>query len=162
MEYLMFDFSKINMKPRYSKDFPEPATDEMIAELEQHCKHPLPEEYKFFLKNYNGGYPEVCYFTVVDEFGLPTEAKIREFFTLDSDKQSPTNIWWYIERASNFLGPNALPFADEGDFKIYYIKWVNDVPQIWFAYIDFDEPEHYCVAESFNELLKSLYQISKV
>jgi hypothetical protein len=56
------------------------------------------------------------------------------------------------------MGPNTLPFADDGVQQFFYMKWVNDIPQVWFlAYLDLDEPETYLVVDSFDELLGALY-----
>lgn len=56
------------------------------------------------------------------------------------------------------MGPNTLPFADDGVEQIYYMKWVNNVPQVWFLeYLDLEEPETSLVMNSFDELLESLY-----
>ena len=155
----MFDFSKIKMKPSYTTGFKPPATDAQIAELEQHCGHALPENYKTILKNYNGGHPETRCFHVIDpETGVAGEMEIYKFFYLDSHKEIPANIWWRIENYTEFMGKNTLPFADDGVQQIYYMKWVNDVPQVWFlAYLDLEEPETYMVMNSFDELLDDLY-----
>lgn len=62
------------MKPSSTTGFKAMATDAQIAEIEQHCRHLLPENYKTIIKNYNGGFPEVKYFDVIDlETGVPLE-----------------------------------------------------------------------------------------
>lgn len=155
----MFDFSKIKMEPSYTTGFKPAATDAQIAELEKHCGHVLPENYKTILKNYNGGHPEARYFDVIDEeIGIPLEWKIYKFYYLDDNKKIPANIWWVIENYTEIMGPNTLPFADDGLQQVYYMKWVNNVPQVWFlAYLDLEKPETYFVMNSFDELLVSLY-----
>ncbi len=157
----MFDFSKIGMKPTYGEDFFPSATEEQIKELEDYCGHTLPENYKTILKKYNGGQPEAKYFDVIDEeFGVPCEWKLYDFYILNNNKESSSNVWWIVEQYPEFLGPNTLPFADDGLQQFYYLKWVDDVPQVWFlAYLDRDYPETYLVMESFDKLLESLYAV---
>ena len=157
----MFDFSKIEMIPSYGTDFEPAATDAQIEELEQHCGHTLPKNYKTILKNYNGGQPKAKYFNVMnEELGIPGEWKLYNFYFLNENKTSPANIWWLIENYIEYMGPNTLPFADDGDDQVFYIKWINNVPQVWFlAYLDLEEPETYLVVDSFDKLLGALYAI---
>lgn len=156
----MFDFNKIKMMPRSSKGFKIPATDEQISELEIYCGHKLPENYKNILKNFNGGSPQASFFDVVDrETGIQLEKELAEFYFLDDNKSMPDNIWWVIKTYGKLLGPDILPFADDGLQQVYYLKWKNNVPQIWFlSYLDLDEPEAYLMKNSFDDLLESLYE----
>lgn len=154
----MFNFDKLKMQPRSSKYKP-PATDEQIAELEEYCGHTLPENYKTILRNYNWALPGAILFTSVDEeTGVPLEYELSIFYYLDGEKGSPENIWYIIKRFSAFIGPNTIPFADDGIKQVYYLKWKNNVPQVWYlSYLDLDEPETHLVKDSFDELLEELY-----
>lgn len=155
----MFDFSKINIQPRFSKYKPA-ATEDQIAEIEKYCSHKLPDNYKKILKNYNGSIPGATYFDAIDnETGIHLERELAIFYCLDENKESSENIWYAITKYSRFIGPNTLPFADDGNRQIYYIKWENDIPQVWYlSYLDLDEPETYLVNDSFDDLLESLYE----
>jgi hypothetical protein len=155
----MFDFSKIRMIPRNTTGFKIAATDDQIIELEQHCGHTLPNNYKTILKLFNGGTPEAKYFNVIDpSTDLPGEWELNRFYYLDNNKEMPSNIWWIIERYSQFIGPGTLPFACDDSQQIYYIKWVNDEPQVWFlAYLDIEGTETCFLMNSFDELLEDLY-----
>jgi hypothetical protein len=156
----MFDFSKIGLKPRYINGFKPVATENQITELEQYCGHILPENYKSILRNFNGGAPDATYFDAIDkETHVPLEWKLSDFYFLDENKDTPSNIWWVIEQFQGVMGPNTLPFADDGMHQIFYLKWVNSVPQVWFlAYLDIEEPETYFLKDSFDELLGALYR----
>lgn len=155
----MFNFNKIGMKPSYFSGYKPAATDAQIIEIEKHCGHNLPENLKTILRNYNAGEPEAKYFEVINPLtGLPGEMELYKFYHLDDKKEIPENIWWIINNYSQYIGPNTLPFADDGEQQFYYIKWVNNIPQVWFlAYLDLDEPESYFVMGSFDELLDALY-----
>jgi len=137
------------MIPRYD-DFKPAPTDEQITELEKYWGHALPENFKFILNNFNGGSPTANYFDVIDPLTeIAGEWKIGKFFTLDDKKDFPSNIWWKLKNYSDLMEPNALPFADDGLQQIYYMKWVNNSPQVWFlAYLDTDEPENYFLMNS--------------
>lgn len=154
----MFDFSKIGMIPSYG-DFKPAATNAQLEKLEQHCGHPLPENYKTILRDYNAGEPTAKYFHVMDEEeGVPGEWELGIFYHLDENKKTPADIWWLIENYTDLMGPNTLPFADDGLQQIYYMKWVDNIPQVWFIeYLDLEEPETYFVMESFDKLLDALY-----
>jgi hypothetical protein len=156
----MFDFNKIKMRPRSSKGYKPAATDEQIAELEKYCGHALPENLKIILKKFNGSSPSATYFDVVDKNDLlfPYQYQLAMFFYLDENKGSAHNIWWQIKHYGKFMGPNSLPFADDGVQQIYYLKWIDDIPQVWYlTYLDLDEPECTFVMNSLDELLDSLY-----
>ena len=155
----MFDFSKLKMTPSFGLNFDPPATDAQIEELEQYIKHSLPENLKIILKNYNGGQPSLKYFHALHpEYNTTGAMKLSHFYFLDDNTNANENIWWVINYYSEIMGPNTLPFADDGLQQIYYIKWVNDIPQVWFlAYLDLDEPETFLVKDSFDELLSDLY-----
>jgi hypothetical protein len=153
----MFDFGKIGMIP-LDDDFKQAPTEEQIAELEKYWGHALPENYKFILNHFNGGSPEANYFEVIDPCaGIAGEWNIGKFFTLDGNKEFPSNIWWKLKNYAELMGDNALPFADDGIQQIYYLKWINNSPQVWYlAYLDLDEPETFFLMNSFDELLGAL------
>ena len=155
----MFDFSKLKMRPRYPGGYKPAATAAQIDELEKYCGHSLPENYKRVLNDYNGSSPEAEYFDVINEDGVPGEYRLALFYYLDDNKNSRANIWWLIENYRHLMGQNALPFADDGLQQIYYLKWIDNIPQVWFLeYLDRDIAKTSCVKASFDELLESLYE----
>ena len=79
----MFDFKKINIRPPFSSGFELKPTQAEIAELEKYCGHSLPDDYKYILEHFNGGYPETNKFESLDiETGIPLEFEISKFFFL--------------------------------------------------------------------------------
>jgi hypothetical protein len=78
-------------------------------------------------------------------------------FLFLKEKEIPANVWWQIENYGENIGPNTLPFALDYASHIYYIKWVNEVPQVWYAYRDMEGTETEFVKESFDALLEDLY-----
>lgn len=155
----MFDFKKIGIEPTDINGFTTPATENQITELEQYCKHVLPENYKYILKHYNGGSPKNKFFHVTPQgSATPGEWEIDKFYDLHSDKNKTESIWWIIENYKELIGVNSLPFGENDEQQIYYMKWVNNVPQVWLLNSqDLDEPESYFIMGSFDELLGSLY-----
>ena len=138
----MFDFSKIGMRPSDPSGYEPPATDEQIAQLEKHCGHPLPENYKYILKNYNGCRPKAQYFDVLSPYtGILGEWQLKFFYCLGGGVVTTRDVRWMIENFSSYLGPNTLPFAQDPAQQPYYLKWVDNVPQVWhLAYEERDEP----------------------
>ena len=110
-------------------------------------------------ENYNRGLLGANCFDVTDvETGIPFQYEITRFYVLDDRQDLSANIWWQIEHYKDFIGPNTIPFADDGLKQIYYMKWVNDVPQVWYlTYLDLEKPEAQLVMESFDKLLEALY-----
>lgn len=155
----MFDFNKIGMNPSDIGMLTDAEIDSQIIELEKHCCHPLPRNYKALLKKYNGGEPDARYFEVIDEkTGVPLQRELYKFYDFDHIKETPETIWWIIENYKDFLGPNTLPFAEDAHQQIYFFKWIDNIPQIWFlAYLDLEKPETCFVMNSFDELLGALY-----
>ena len=89
----MFDFSKINMRPRNGIDFKPAATDAQIAELEKYCGHTLPENYKTILRTYHYSSPKVNCFHVMDEvIGIPGEYELGTFYFLDDNNKTGVTI----------------------------------------------------------------------
>ncbi len=155
----MFNFDKIKMIPCSPSGFKPQATKIQIEELERYCGHSLPENYKTILKNYNYGRPTANYFNVIDSTNnLTVEWELNKFYSLDKNKDSPANIWWCIKNYSSYMGPNTLPFANDICKQIFYMKWVDNIPQVWFLeYLDIKESKTYLIKKSFDELLSSLY-----
>lgn len=59
-----------------------PASDEQIAALESHIGFSLPEDYKTFLREHNGGRPEPNAFYFINEFDDREEDIVECFFPL--------------------------------------------------------------------------------
>ncbi len=157
----MFDFNKIKKIPRRRTGFKPAATEEQIAMLEKHCGHDLPDNYKEILKSYNGSSPTSTYFVGNEEFlGGQGEYPLMEFYDIDDNLESPSNVWWQIKQFGKYMGPNTLPFADDGRQQVYFMKWVDNIPQVWLlVYLDLDSPKLRFVKNSFDELLESLYYV---
>jgi len=154
----MFDFNKIGMKARYSTGYKPEVTNMEITELEKHCGHSLPQNYKFILKHYHGGIPEAQAFDAMDgEMDIPVGFELHNFYIVNEHKNRPLNIWWVIENYSALMGPSTLPFADDGYSRVYYMKWVNDIPQVWVLLLSEEGPETFQLFNSFDELLGALY-----
>lgn len=155
----MFDFSKIGIKPGFASGYKPEVTDTQISKLEKHFGHALPANYLFYLKNYHGGISEAINFGAYNEdIGLPLGYELRNFFIVDELTDRPLNIWWNIEEYSEFMGSDTLPFADDGDNRIFYLKWENNIAQVWvLVFLSEEGPDTYFLLNSFDELLGSLF-----
>lgn len=70
-----------------------PASETLIVSLESHIGFPLPEDYKTFLREHNGGHPEPNAFYFVNEFDDREEDIVDCFFPLrDIDCGEMANV----------------------------------------------------------------------
>ena len=84
--------------------------------------------------------------------------EISRFYILDEDKHIPANIWWKIENYGEYMGPKTVPFANDDVEHIYYLKWIDEVPEVWYlAYQEIEGTETFLVKGSFDDLLEALY-----
>lgn len=95
-----------------------------------------------------------------EDIGIPLGYELHNFFIVDECTDRPLNIWWVIEKYSELMGPNTLPFADDGYNRIYYIKWENNEPQVWvLVFLSEEEPDTYRLLNSFDKLLEALFYV---
>lgn len=70
-----------------------PATDSQITALESHIGFSLPDDYKKFLREHNGGCPEPNAFYFINEFGDREEDIVECFFPVrDIDCGAMTEV----------------------------------------------------------------------
>ncbi len=90
------------------------ATEQSIARLESELGFPLPDDYRRFLVDFNGGRPEPSGFLFETSEGS-SDSAIRYFFTLDNDEYYGIleNLRDYKDRIPEGLMPIACdPFGN--------------------------------------------------
>lgn len=85
------------------------ATDESIRQLEAEVGFRLPDDYRRFLTDFNGGEPEPSGFTFETTEG-PSEAAVRYFLTLDSKSKHYT-IREFLKRYEDRFPNGLMPIA---------------------------------------------------
>lgn len=139
-----------------------PVTESDIQAFETHLNARLPEEYRQFLMQHNGGKPEPRCFPV-DIDGFPNEDCITYFLCLSDTEQDSLSktLKIYRNRIPANLLPIALPVAV--DLVCLSISG-DDYGTVYFWDHNWEvteyEPDYtnvHFVAHSFNELLNNLY-----
>jgi hypothetical protein len=135
-------------------------TESDIQAFETHLNARLPEEYRQFLMQHNGGKPEPSVFRV-DIDGFPNEDRITCFLCLSDTEHDSLSRYLkkYRDRIPVNLLPIALPLAvdlvclsisgdDYGTVYFWDHNWESD---------ELDYTNVHFIAHSFNELLNNLY-----
>jgi len=88
-------------------------TDREIAAFERHFNLKLPTDHIALLLFANGGHPEL---DLIEPVGRPDAASwsVDRLYHLNDDRASHLGLWKATEVWRPILGPNALPFADDG------------------------------------------------
>ena len=154
------------------KDCQAPATESQIQKLEIYWKHPLPLYLREIFKHYNGGRP--CLRKFDDESG--SYGSISYFYVLNENKQDQFNVWNIIKNYAEFMGKNAIPFAQDSDGSIYFLRWKKNQAKVMaletgeIALESFDSDEYEAwdghsfptylvnVMDSFEQFLEGLYE----
>lgn len=149
-----------------SKVLPLP-NDELVMKLEKYCRVNLPEEFKLFIKEYNGYVPEKNVFVYKD-----AEYVIERFLCLLDSYKSEKEYGGYDIRVvltqlddriiddPDLVGANIIPIAAlfAGDFVCLDLRDGNNYCiSIWF-HEDSDEfsPVTVKIAESLTDFLSKL------
>ena len=135
------------------------ATEESIRELEELMGFPLPEEYKKFLSEYNGGTSKVRY---------------SKFFVKELNQEIPLDVLYGIgvkrtfnlgviyEEFEEDLLPNSLIIGDDPGSGL--IVLITDIENYGVYYWDHsfyfpqsnEEENTYKIANSFNDFINGL------
>ncbi len=129
----------------------DPITESDISEFEATYKVQLPEDYKDFLVENNGGRPEKNFFPFQDDGFI-----IAWFFNLKNGKDTlewTLQLLWIAEQT---IPRNLLPVARGQGADFYCICLdSNNYGKVFLWYGNIDE-EPFEVASSFSELVDGL------
>ncbi len=120
-----------------------PANKAQIIELENYFDHPLPFNLKEIFRNYNGASLK--------------QYDMNHFYIVGKDKKNPLNIWFTINKCSEHLGLETLPFAENETHSIYFLKWEQEQAKVYLWSEASQEITH--ISDSFDEFLKDLLKI---
>jgi cell wall assembly regulator SMI1 len=129
-------------------------TPERLAELESQLDNKLPQDYKSFLLEHNGGTPEKTLFQIPDCDG---DALVDYF--LGIDRPNGDLLDWKEELADD-LGEEYLPIAFDPGGNALLLKLSEGTILYWDSARHFpvstDEENTFWIADSFTQLLSSL------
>ena len=154
------------MKVKTESILPAPS-DQRILEFESNCRITLPEEFKKFIKEYNGAVPETKVF-----FDGRSERMVERFLSLlDDFKSDDVNGWYDIEVVlsqidtrlgddEDLIGYNVIPFAAlfAGDFVCLDCRKSGIAPVVVWFHEESDDfsPVFSTVAASVTEFFEML------
>lgn len=87
-----------------------PATENEIAACERKIGRPIPEPYRSFLREHNGGEPEPYTFAWTNESGRQVLAQVRSFFSVADDEEGLVECF---ETYRNRVPEDLFPIASE-------------------------------------------------
>lgn len=163
---IMRGYKHMEMMKRGSKILPLPS-DDLVMKLEKYCRVKLPDEFKQFIKEYNGYVPEKNVFVYKDE-----EYVVERFLCLLDSYKSDEKYGIYDIRVvltqldaritddPDLVGANIIPIASlfAGDFVcLDFRDRGNYCVSIWF-HEDSDDfsPVTIKIADSFTDFLSKL------
>lgn len=137
-----------------------------IQAFEKKFGKELPEEYKEFLINNNGGYPTEIMFTPdfieIDPMTLEKREQgtnVENFFSLNEVAFEYEDIL-----DENYIAPEYIPFARTafGNLLLIYVGSEKDYGGIYFSNHDLFDSNNNCftlskMTNSFSEFIDSLY-----
>ncbi len=131
LEYLLFEFNFPNRQEDSQTD---------IAEIEKHISFALPDDYKFYLNNYQGHeqmmWPEYVRIFDIDEL-LDCNTGYKIFQTL------PFTLGIGSNGSGEFI---ALEFVDNKDYRV-----------VLSPFIELDKQYHIEIGSSFTNFFDRLY-----
>lgn len=144
-----------------------PASEEEIEAVKNYFGHPLPELYKEICRHFNGGIPKAAFFEDVEG----DIYEISFFCRVTNKSEKGYHILGVVKNFSHELVSDCLPFAWGRGESIFYLKWVNEMVQVWqllygelalefggYGPEDEVKPYHHILMnKSFDSFLESLY-----
>jgi hypothetical protein len=128
-----------------------------IVALEQRIGCRLPESYRRFLLENNGGVPTPDMDTIDIEHLLGSSTNVQVFFGIDTPVES-SNIEWNIRSLEGRISSQLLPIASDSGGNIFCIS-LSESDFGGVVYCDFDPswhlggPIYYRVAPDFDSFL---------
>lgn len=124
-----------------------------VSSFEQEVGMTLSEDYRQFLKTFNGGSPDPDIIDIEGFDSSPTD--IQVLFGLDRAEES-SDLYWNLSLVRGKLGRRDLiPFACDSGGNLFCIKPKADVDMI--IYIDnFSNPTEFTVARDFSSFMNKI------
>ena len=131
-----------------------------IEAIESKLDARLPDDYRYFLSQYNGGTPTPDTVDVPDAPGSPTDVQV--FFGIGRRVES-SNLYWNLSLIDDRCpSHHVLPIACDSGGNLFCLKIERGIAAA-VVYCDLDSSNStlYAVAPSFGEFLLSLRPYSE-
>jgi len=137
-------------------------TDDTLKAVEKKCAFQLPDDYRKFLLENNGGFPSPDCVTFT-EASRKTASDVFCYFAI-SDKRAWASMEWHLDTFARRLPRNTVPIARDSCGNLWLLAVGGEkAGSIYFwdhgSYATFDETDLVnwpCVAVSFREFRDSL------
>jgi cell wall assembly regulator SMI1 len=127
-----------------------------LKRIEDKMGRPLPEAYRAFLLENNGGRPDLDVIDIPTEHFRRTDVKI--FFGL-YDELDANNLLWHLDWLEGCLENHLLPIADDSGGNLFVLVLdEEDYGQVYYFDAAEIPPRPYFVAKDFNEFLSKIYE----
>ncbi len=135
------------------KDRGAPLSEQALQELEEKLGVRLPEPYRRFLQEYNGGRPNP---NILDIAGAPFGgADVNGFFSVGRGHEDD-ELLWYKETLDGAIADHLLPIADDSSGSVYCIV-TKGKERGYVYYLDYYASwEAYFIATDFDSFLQQL------
>ena len=125
-----------------------------MLRLESEIGTTLPEQYRSFLFQYNGGIPSPNIVDVDKATGMPTD--VQEFFGVRQRLES-SNISWNAQTFADRLPGGLLPIACDSGGNLFCLSLSGeDLGSVVYAAFDTRVPEFYPVSIDVGAFLAKL------
>jgi cell wall assembly regulator SMI1 len=127
-----------------------------LARIEDEMGRPLPEAYRAFLLENNGGRPKPDTIDIPEAHFSPTDVKI--FYGL-YDELDAGNLLWRLDWLEGCLENHLLPIAGDSFGNSFFLVLDDeDYGQVYYFHAVEIPPKPYFVAKDFNEFLSKIYE----
>jgi len=150
----MRDISELNINEGGRPILRNSPSQNMISEFEDEFGISLPNDYIRFLKESNGGHPELNLFTPVGNSD-DNHFTIDYFYHLtNDDRESLTSVWRVTRDWQQKLGQGCVPFGRDGGGNQLYLDFSSN--EAIFLCIHDEDFKKIKVAPSFSAFLDLL------
>lgn len=141
-------------------DSSQPLTDLQLERVEKEVGFPLPDQYKEFLKQYNGGYPDPDAFLFLDK---SDGSSVDRFLSLDAGEDD--DLFVYLKRYAGRTPSDMMPIAhDPGGNLVLIGLSDSNRGQVFFWDHEYEDEDPglsnvSLVSVDLKSFLDSLYEI---
>jgi hypothetical protein len=125
----MRNLTELNINERGRPVGRSAPNETIIKAFESHFGIRLPTDFTALLRHSNGGHPELDSFKPIGRPGVASWA-VNQFYRLDDDKSSSSNLWTATEKWQPILGKNALPFASDAGGSQFFLDLATNPPVV--------------------------------
>ncbi|MEK9495102.1 SMI1/KNR4 family protein [Photorhabdus sp. P32] len=144
-------------------DFKGPIDEISVTNFENEIGNSLPNDYRNFLKKYNGGYPDPDAFLFLND--EEDGSSVDRFLSLGCEKHHDLRNYFidYKDR----IPPKFLPIAHDPGGNLILISLSNDNPGVFFWDHEFEADEGelpdmsnvHLISHTFTDFLSVLYKL---